>query len=77
MVDIDEDAETVRGFVQEFSLTYIVLLDPGALVAQDYGFVNIPTIYFIDADGIIQGMIDRGSSESEIRSHLPAIGVGE
>ena len=75
MVDIDEEPDVVGDFAESLGLTYPIVVDKGAEVAKDFGFVVIPTIYFIDADGIVQGILNSGSPENEIRSYLPAIGV--
>jgi thiol-disulfide isomerase/thioredoxin len=77
MVDIDEDPEIVTNFAESFGLTYPIVTDEGGAVATEYGFVIIPTIYFIDTSGIVQGVLDSGSSENEIRAYLKAIGVGQ
>lgn len=77
MVDIDEDPQIVKNFAESFGLTYPIVIDEGGVVATEYGFMVIPTIYFINSEGIVQGVLDSGSSEDEIRAYLKAIGVGQ
>ena len=48
MQDLTDDA---LAFVEEFSITYPTIRDPGRDVANDYGTIGIPETYFIDARG--------------------------
>ena len=52
-VDIGEDAETVRDFVEEQGLTFPVLLDTAKSVPQSYGIRGIPTTFFINREGVV------------------------
>lgn len=52
-VDIGEDAETVKDFVEEQGLTFPVLLDPAKSVPQSYSIRGIPTTFFINREGVI------------------------
>ena len=52
-VDIGEDAETVRAFVEEQGLTFPTLLDPAKNVPQSYGLRGIPTTFFINREGVV------------------------
>ena len=44
----------VKAFVEEYGLTFPVLLDEKSEVAQAYFAITIPTSYIIDSEGIIQ-----------------------
>lgn len=46
--------ENVDRFVQEYGLTFPVLLDEKSEVAQQYLAITIPTSYVIDSEGIIR-----------------------
>lgn len=48
MQDISDDA---KGFLEEFSIDYPTIRDPGKSVSVDYGLTGIPETYFIDARG--------------------------
>lgn len=46
----------IQAFVDEFGLTFPILLDEDLKVAERYSIKPIPTSYLIDADGVIQNM---------------------
>lgn len=48
MQDASADA---RAFLEEFSITYPTIRDPGDAVSNDYGMAGIPETFFIDARG--------------------------
>ncbi|MGQ9628898.1 MAG: TlpA family protein disulfide reductase [bacterium] len=50
-VDIQESAKTVRKFVNDFGLTFTVLLDTRGRVASQYGVRGIPATFIIDREG--------------------------
>ncbi len=52
-VDLQEDKKLVRDFVNEYKMTYTVLLDTTGRVGQIYGARSIPTSYIIDRNGMI------------------------
>ncbi len=52
-VNIDPQLD-VKGFVDEYKLTFPILLDTEDAVNEKYQVVAIPTTYFIDSNGIIQ-----------------------
>jgi cytochrome c biogenesis protein CcmG/thiol:disulfide interchange protein DsbE len=53
-VDQGEPAALVRTFVEEYGLTYPILLDAQFAVSQQYNIRGLPTTFFIDADGIVR-----------------------
>lgn len=52
-VNQDEDAETVRAFVDRLGVTFTVVLDPGAVVGELYRARGLPTTFIVDRDGQI------------------------
>ena len=50
-VDLRESREQVSNFVEEYNLTFPVLLDTDGSVGSVYGARSIPTTYLIDRDG--------------------------
>ncbi|GHH99108.1 redoxin domain-containing protein [Neobacillus kokaensis] len=52
-VNIDPQLD-VKGFVDEYKITFPVLLDTEDAVNTKYQVISIPTTYFIDSNGIIQ-----------------------
>ena len=52
-VNLQENRKHVQKFVDEFRLSFKVLLDKTGRVGQSYGTRYIPTTYIIDKNGII------------------------
>lgn len=52
-VDLGEPENTVRDFVNEYGLTFPVLLDTDNAVGSSYGARSIPTTYIIDPEGMV------------------------
>ncbi|MBI2758925.1 MAG: TlpA family protein disulfide reductase [Chloroflexi bacterium] len=64
----------VESFVQEFKLTYPILLDRDGSVSNLYQIKGIPTTFFINREGIIRTMVVGGPmSETFIRSKIEAL----
>jgi len=73
-IDIGESPSEVAEFIQGEGLSFPVLLDSEAKVAIQYfrgTLPSIPTTFFIDKDGIIQGIqVGAFSSKGEIENIL-------
>jgi cytochrome c biogenesis protein CcmG/thiol:disulfide interchange protein DsbE len=49
------NADDTRRFVQQFGVTFPVVLDPrGYRVSNSYGLTNVPTVFVIEPDGEIR-----------------------
>ncbi len=73
-VDIGESPLTVSEFVNNYGLTFPVLLDITKDVSLEYHVAAIPTTLLIDRDGIIQDIrIGAFSSKTEIEESLKKI----
>jgi peroxiredoxin len=55
-IDISENADTVNGFLDDHGLSLPVLLDMEAQVTAQYRVSSIPRTFFIDKEGLIQGI---------------------
>ncbi len=65
--------EDVRVFVDEFQMTFPVLLDEKGEVSTAYSLFGLPSSFFIDANGIIQ-VVHAGPMTGEvIAEHLAKI----
>jgi peroxiredoxin len=53
-VDYQEPVDDVRGFVEEWGMSYPVLLDADAAVVRQYRLTGIPESYLIDQDGVLR-----------------------
>ncbi len=71
-INIAEDENTVARFVQEFNLTFPVLLDRDGAISKRYQVRALPTTYFIDRTGMIRairfGQMDRAYIEMQLVS---------
>lgn len=55
-IDLQEDADDVEAFKEEYKLNFPILLDSDGSVAQFYGVLSIPTTYLVDRDGYLIGV---------------------
>lgn len=61
-IDVQDDRESAREFIDEFGLGFDHYFDPGRAVPAELGGFGTPITYFVDADGGIvethSGIID-------------------
>ena len=57
MVNTAEDAATVRAFASQVEVPGIILMDPTDEVGERYGTRILPSLFFIDAEGIVQAAV--------------------
>ncbi|NUM48291.1 MAG: redoxin domain-containing protein [Anaerolineales bacterium] len=76
-IDFDEAKEDVAAFVEEFALTFPILLDPGAVVQDAYRVRGYPTSVFLDEDGTVQIVHIGIMSEDQLDAYLQELGVTE
>lgn len=73
LTDQDSISE-VDSFVQEFGLTYPILLDRDGRVGYLYQVKGLPTTFFINREGVIRTVLVGGPmSETFIRSKIEAL----
>lgn len=56
-VDVEESADAVTDFVENFGLTFPVALDADGSVADRYGLPGLPSTFFIDAEGVLRSQV--------------------
>ncbi len=57
-IDLQEDADSVKAFKEQYKLNFPILLDSDGSVGEFYGVFSIPTTYLVDREGyIIAGAI--------------------
>lgn len=74
-VNTDSSPQDALAFMDAYPVTYPVVNDPGAAIAQRYGLSGLPTAYLIGRDGTIQGVHEGFSPDdlSKIRNRLFAL----
>lgn len=76
-IDFDEPKENVAAFMEEFGLTFPILLDPGAVVQDAYRIRGYPTSVFLDQDGTVQIVHIGIMAEDQLDDYLQELGVTE
>lgn len=56
LIDLGEDAGTVRPFLAKGRIEFKTLLDLGGEVADQYKVIGIPTFVFVDKQGMIRAV---------------------
>jgi len=59
-VNLGEDVNTVRQFIQSNRNTFPVLLDSDGRISNMYNITGVPTTYIIDRRGLIIGKVNGG-----------------
>ncbi len=76
-VNAGENATTVQAFVDEFDLTFEVLLDPNGEVQRLYQVRGYPTTYLLDAEGLIRIQHLGVLTESQLDAYLEQLNQDE
>jgi thiol-disulfide isomerase/thioredoxin len=69
-VNIGEDAETIAAWVEDFGLSFDIVLDPNEELYALYRLRGQPSTYVLDADGIIRQIYYGPTSASALRDAL-------
>ena len=72
-VDLEENANVVRSFMQSRGLTFLALLDSDGQVGHRYKVEAIPTSFFLDRDGVIRDKQIGSMNRSRIEAGLAKI----
>ena len=57
-ISIDRgNSDRVKKYIDQYNLTFPILLDPGQEVRKSYFIMGLPTSYLIGADGRLKGFI--------------------
>ncbi|QSF42470.1 MULTISPECIES: TlpA disulfide reductase family protein [Paenibacillus] len=65
LTSTEEKIEDIRPFIEEFGLTFTIVLDEEGDTMMDYGVIAYPTTYFINEQGVIREIF-RGAINYEI-----------
>jgi thiol-disulfide isomerase/thioredoxin len=73
-VDLDEDGDRIRRFLDQLGVTRVEpLLDVDLVTTKRYGVLSLPTTFFVDAGGTIRHMKVGEMSADDLRRGLEAI----
>ncbi len=64
-INVRQDPETARRFVERLGVSYETLLDRDGRVARSYGVLGLPTTFFVDRDGRLKTKVI-GESTPEV-----------
>jgi thiol-disulfide isomerase/thioredoxin len=53
-VNLQEDEDTIAGFVEEFGMQFPVVIDRSGDVADKFRVIGVPTSFFIDRSGVVR-----------------------
>ena len=56
LIDIGEDTDVVKQYLQKNKVDMMVFLDKDNAVAESYHLVGVPTFLFVDGKGIVRGI---------------------
>lgn len=70
----NDEAPAVRRYIRELGgQIYPALLDPGQLVAIDYGLVGVPETFFIDQQGVVRRKVFSAVNETLLVEEIEAM----
>jgi cytochrome c biogenesis protein CcmG/thiol:disulfide interchange protein DsbE len=72
-IDVGEDPDVVRRYVEERRLPWMVAIDVEGSAVSAYGAIGTPTHYFIDRQGIIRSRAFGALSLDEMEAHIARI----
>jgi cytochrome c biogenesis protein CcmG/thiol:disulfide interchange protein DsbE len=78
-VNLQENADDVRSFADEFGMDFPVAIDRNGSVGQTWRIggpvEGIPSTYFVDAEGIVRARTFGPLTDETLREQLRTIGV--
>lgn len=72
-VDLDESDVAVSTFREKYGLTFPIVIDKGDRVSRTYEIIPLPTSYFVDRQGVVQGMWTGELRKPQLRALLSKI----
>lgn len=72
-IDVQEPADTVRGYATKYGLTYRIGLDVTGAIFRTYRIFGLPSQYFIDREGVIRGRYFGPLTREQAEQQLKAI----
>lgn len=76
-VDFQESKEVVQEFIDQYGLTYEILLDPKGEASSLYQVTMLPNTFIIDGQGSIRFHHVGTLSQEQFTAYLAQVGIGE
>ena len=70
-----EGVGPVQAFADEYGLTFPIALDRNGKVANLYRVYSIPSVFFVDGNGVIQARSFGTPLEPQLEEALAAVGA--
>jgi peroxiredoxin len=55
-IDLGEDAQTVKSYLEKNKITLPVFLDEKEIISESFALIGVPTFVYIDQKGIVQSV---------------------
>ncbi len=73
-ITVERDTAAIEAFVQQYGLTFPILLDSETMAARQYQVHGTPTTFFVDRQGVIRWVVVGGPmSEGLLRSKVETL----
>lgn len=72
-IDFQETSSAASGFIQQYGITYPIVLDANGAVANKYGITSLPDTIFIDKNGTVISKESREITAPVLSSNLKLI----
>jgi len=69
-INVGQDRETVEKFINSLGTSYGAVMDKNSETAGKYGVIGLPTTFFFDRNGVLQGKILGESDVGVFRDFL-------
>jgi len=69
-VNLNEPDLAVKSFQEKYGLTFPILMDKGDRVSKLYDIVPLPTSYFVDKNGVVQGKWTGEIKKEQLRTFV-------
>lgn len=74
-INLGEEQTQVKGFVDEFGLTFPVLIETKGKVSSDYNVSGYPATFFIDEEGILNSFHIGEINSTQLDEALAKMGI--
>lgn len=72
-VNLNESDVAIKSFIERYGLTFPIVVDKADKVSKAYDIVPLPTSYFVDRNGIVQGKWTGEIRKEQLRALIKKI----